>query len=255
VIGNYEIAGFQLTSYSPLKTPLKTLVVIHPDQTYLDDVRSLESYITSELNVRDLILSADEEKYGVQYKVTADWPVLGKKLKKDLIKVKNALPSITSVEVKKFVQEKQIVVGGITLIEEDLVVSRGLSDPDTLQDLETNTDNDVLTILDTALHKELQSEGLAREIVNRVQRLRKKAGLLPTDDIKMEYELLQDPIGLEQVFAEHANTFEKALRRPLDKATITEVGKVQAGEDLDKMILEEAQEVGEATFMLRFLKL
>ena len=234
---------------------MKTLVVIHPDQTYLDDVKSLESYITSELNVRDLVLSADEEKYGVQYKVTADWPVLGKKLKKDLIKVKNALPSITSVEVKKFVQEKQIVVGGITLIEEDLVISRGLSDSDTSQDFETNTDNDVLTILDTALHKELQSEGLAREIVNRVQRLRKKAGLLPTDDIKMEYKVLQDPIGLEDVFVEHADTFEKALRKPLDKATITEVSKVQPGGDLDKLILEEAQEVGEATFMLRLLKI
>ena len=234
---------------------MKKLTVIHPDQTYLDDVKSLESYITSELNVQELDLSADEEKHGVQYKVTADWPVLGKKLKKDLIKVKNALPSITSAEVKKFVQEKQIVVGGITLIEEDLVVSRGLSDSDTPQNLETNTDNDVLTILDTALYEELQSEGLAREIVNRVQRLRKKAGLLPTDDIKMEYKVLQDPIGLEQVFVKHANTFEKALRRPLDKVVTTEVGKIQPGEDLDKVILEEAQEVGEATFMLRLLKL
>lgn len=238
-----------------VKTPLKKLIVIHPDQTYLDDMKSLESYITSELNVRDLILSSDEEKYGVQYKITADWPVLGKKLKKDLIKVKNGLSSVTSAEAREFVKAKEITIGGIKLFEGDLVVSRGLKEADSSEDSETNTDNDVLTILDTALYEDLQSEGLAREIVNRVQRLRKKAGLVPTDDIKMEYKVLKDTIGLEGVFSEHAGTFEKALRRPLDKAIVTEVGSVEAGGHLDRVILEETQEVGGATFLLTLLKL
>ncbi|RPB13621.1 hypothetical protein P167DRAFT_486046 [Morchella conica CCBAS932] len=237
-----------------LKTPLKTLVVIHKDQQYLDDIKSLESYITSELNVRDLVLSSDEDKYGVQYKAVADWPVLGKKLKKDLPKVKQALTKLTSAEVKKFVEDKEIVVGGITLVAEDLNVVRELGESSSGH-METNTDNDVLTILDTELHKELESEGLAREILNRVQRLRKKAGLVATDDVKMEYRILKDPIGLEEVFVEHRDTLEKALRRPLDKATITHIEEINPGEDIDKIIMEEEQEVGEATFLLRLLKL
>lgn len=234
---------------------MKTLVVIHCDQQYLDDIESLESYITSELNVRDLVLSSDEDKYGVEYKAVADWPVLGKKLKKDLPKVKQALTQLTSADVKKFVQDKEITVGGIKLIDEDLVVVRQLGESESSKDMETNTDNDVLTILDTALHQELQSEGLAREIVNRVQRLRKKAGLVATDDIKMEYRVLKDPVGLEAVFLEYSDTFEKALRRPLDKATITHISEIKPGEDLDKVIMEEEQEIGGATFLLRLLKL
>jgi isoleucyl-tRNA synthetase len=207
------------------------------------------------LNVRDLVLSSDEEKYNVEYKAVADWPVLGKKLKKDIGKVKNALPSVTSAQVKKFVDDGEIEIAGVKIVAGDLVVVRGLAQSDATKDMETNTDNDVLTILDTAMYPELESEGLAREIINRVQRLRKKAGLVPTDDIRMEYKVLKDPVGLEKAFDQHTQMFEKALRRPLDKATITHMEKLHPGVDLDKVILEEEQEIGEATFLLRLLRL
>ena len=221
----------------------------------MDEVQSLESYIASELNVRDLVLSSDEEKYGVEYKVAADWPVLGKKLKKDVGKVKNALPSITSAQVKKFVADGEMDVAGVKIVVGDLLVVRGLPQTDVTKDMETNTDNDVLTILDTAMYPELESEGLAREVINRVQRLRKKAGLVPTDDIRMEFKVLKDPVGLERAFDEHTALFEKALRRPLDKAVVTHVEHPRPGVDLEKVIMEEEQEIGEAAFLLRLLKL
>lgn len=232
-----------------LKTPLKTLVVLHHDPQYLEDVKSLESYITEELNVRDLALSGDEAKYNVQYSVTADWPVLGKKLKKDMIRVKKALPGITSEDVQAYVRDKYILVDGIRLEEGDLVVRRGVLEDESSKNLETNTDSDVLTILDTELHPELAQEGLAREIINRVQRLRKKACLKPTDDVRMEYRVLSDPenLGLEEVFTSQGTVFDKALRRPLEK-----VGEEPQPESV---IAEEEQEVQQAVFLLRLLKL
>ncbi|KAF3208122.1 isoleucine--tRNA ligase [Orbilia oligospora] len=228
-----------------LKTPLKTLVVIHPDPEYLSDVESLQSYIKSELNIRDLVLSSDEEKYGVKYTLQADWPTLGKKLKKDVQRVKKALPSLSSSACKAFVADKEISVDGIQLVEEDLKVFREV-DPESpyCQDHETNTDQDVLTILDVALHPELQSEGLAREIINRVQRLRKKAGLQATDDVKMVFKIKEDPIGLEGVFEEQEETIEKVLRR-----------KVEKDEGGGEVLMEEDQEIQGATFLLRLLKL
>jgi isoleucyl-tRNA synthetase len=240
-----------------LKTPLKTLVVIHKDQQYLDDVKSLEGYITEELNVRDLVLSSDEEKYNVQYSVTADWPVLGKKLKKDMQKVKKALPDVTSNDCKTYLSEGKLQVAGIELVEGDLVVRRSLKESETSKDQETNTDNDVLTILDVAIHPELAQEGLAREIINRVQQLRKKANLKPTDDVKMEYRVQDDPdeIGLEKVFETQASYIEKALRRPVDKHVVTEMdGVIANGDKKEDIIVEEVQEVNKATFLLRLLK-
>ncbi|RYP46018.1 hypothetical protein DL768_007698 [Monosporascus sp. mg162] len=239
-----------------LKTPLKTLVVLHPNQQYLEDVKTLENYITEELNVRDLVLTSDEESYNVKYSVTADWPVLGKKLKKDMAKVKKALPSVTSEQVKQYTKDKFIVLDGIRLEAGDLVVRRALEKGEG-QNLEVNTDDDVLTILDTELYPELAHEGVAREIISKVQRLRKKAGLAPTDDIKMEYKVLSDPenIGIQEVFVTQTPAFEKALRRPLDKHEVTHIEGEIPQEKQEGVIAEEEQEVQKATFLLRLLKL
>lgn len=238
-----------------LKSPLKTLVVIHQDQQYLDDVKSLEGYILEELNVLELVLSSDEAKYNVQYSVSADWPTLGKKLKKDAQKVKKALPSLTSDDVKKFVAEKKMLVDGIELVEGDLVVKRGLKEDVASEGMEPNADADVLTILDANLYPELAQQGLGREIINRLQRLRKKAGLVPTDDVRMEYAVLSDPdsVGINEAFETQAKAIEKAVRRPLEQVAVVD-GKVSSG-DKEGLIMEEEQEVQKATFLLRLLKL
>lgn len=240
-----------------LKQPLKALIVIHPDPTYLEDLKSLESVICEELNIHDLILSTDEEKYNVQYSVSADWPTLGKKLKKEAQRVKKALPSLTSDDVRRFVQTKTITVDNIELSEEDLIVKRGLKEDAASKTLETNTDDDVLTILDTAMDPELAHEGIAREVVNRVQQLRKKANLVPTDDVKMEYLVLSDPekIGIEEVFETHGKTFEKALRRPMDKHLVTTFDGKIPDRNQEGLIIEGQQEVQKATFLLRLVKL
>ncbi|PWY94752.1 isoleucyl-tRNA synthetase,cytoplasmic [Aspergillus sclerotioniger CBS 115572] len=238
-----------------LKTPLKTLVVIHQDQQYLDDVKSLQSYILEELNILDLVLTSDEAKYNVQYSVSADWPTLGKKLKKEVQKVKKALPSLTSEDVKKFVAEKKMLVDGIELVEGDLVVKRGLKEDSSSANMEPNTDNDALTILDANLYPELAEQGLGREIINRLQRLRKKAGLVPTDDVKMEYAVLSDPedVGIDKAFETQAQAIEKVVRRPLDRYELVH-GKLPSGDE-PEMIIQEEQEVQKATFLLRLLKL
>ncbi|KAK9386842.1 tRNA synthetases class I-domain-containing protein [Lipomyces mesembrius] len=230
-----------------LKIPLKTLVVMHVDPQYLDDIRGLQQYIVEELNIRDLILTSDEEKYGVVYRCEADWPTLGKKLKRDIVRVKNALPRLTSDEVKGFVNTGTVTVDGIALVEGDLQVIRGLDADSVAHGHETSTDQDVLIILDTTIYPELKTEGLAREIINRVQRLRKKAGLNATDDVRVQYQMLEDKIGLTEVFVEHEALLSKALRRPVEKRDDDEV--------TGDVVVDEDQNIQEARFSLRLLKL
>lgn len=237
------------------KAPLKTLVVIHQDQEYLDDVKFLEGYILEELNVQELVLTSDETKYNVEYSATADWPTLGRKLKKDVQKVKKALPSVSSADVKKYITDKKILVDGIELAEGDLVVRRDIKQDPSSSNLETNTDRDVLTILDAKLYPELAHQGLGREIVNRLQRLRKKAGLVATDDVRMEYSVLTDPdnIGLSEAFETQSDVIAKAVRRPLEKRALDD-GKPPSEKE-EGLIFQEEQDVQQATFLLRLLKL
>jgi isoleucyl-tRNA synthetase len=126
------------------------------------------------LNIRTLTISDDEAKYGIKYKAQADYKVLGQKLKKDLVKVKNALPNLPSDQVKQFLTTHELLVDGIRLVEGDIQVIRFFKSND--DRFETNTDKDVLILLDTLVDEELLLEGLAREVINRVQRLRKKVG-------------------------------------------------------------------------------
>lgn len=128
--------------------------MIHPDTQYHADIKALEGYIVEvccvfckqmtmsfwlvkltdqnfslmqELNVREILVTSDEDKFGVKYRAEADWKVLGQKLKKDAMKVKKALPGITSEQVKEFVRAKEMVVDGIKVTDEDLNVSINLT--------------------------------------------------------------------------------------------------------------------------------
>lgn len=225
-----------------LKTPLKQLVILHSDNDYLQDIESLKGYIVEELNVRNIVITSDEAKYGVEYTAIADWPILGKKLKKDAKRVKAALPKVTSSEVQEFAQTGRITVDGIDLVAEDLQVLRGLPESKAAEGHEARSLYDVLIILDTKIYPELQNEGLARELINRIQRLRKKAGLNTTDDVQVEYQVTKDTIHLEEIIRQHQDILLKATKRPL---------KHFEGET--NIIIEEEQNINETIFSLRLL--
>lgn len=231
-----------------LKTPLKTLVVLHHDKQYLADVEQLSSYIYDELHVRDIIFTDDEKTYGVEYRAQADWPVLGKKLKKDIVKVKQGLPKLTSAEVQGYMETGKITVEGIELVEGDLTVSRTLSESATASGQEVNVDQDehLLIILDTHIYEDLKAVATAREFINRVQRYRKKLGLQATDEIKVEYKILkQEAADLEACLKHNVDLLQKSLRCTPEPA----------GESSDKVLGEEEQEIGDISFLLRILKI
>ncbi|ODQ68035.1 hypothetical protein NADFUDRAFT_48695 [Nadsonia fulvescens var. elongata DSM 6958] len=235
-----------------LKTPLKSLVVIHHNEEYLADVESLKKYVIEELNIRDLILTSDEAKYNVIYRAQADWAVLGKKLKKDMIRVKKALPLVSSVEVESYLSTKKLTVDGIDLIEGDLMVLRDLDEKAVATGREFNTDQDVLIILDTHVYDDLKTEGTAREFINRVQRMRKALGLQPTDDVQVEFKILKDggALDLENVLIVQKEFLQKTLRRDLKE--------IEVAESLDLENLKENEEqhsIQDVTFVLRLLKL
>ncbi|KAH3902588.1 Isoleucine--tRNA ligase, cytoplasmic [Saccharomycodes ludwigii] len=228
-----------------LKTPLKTLVILHSDKQYLSDIESLQKYIVEELNIRDLVITSDEEKYHIEYKAAADWPVLGKKLKKDVKKVKDALPNLTTHDVQCYLKNGTIEVAGIKLVSGDLTVIRTLPESVVEEGLETRTDQDVLIILDTKIYPELKNEGLAREIINRVQKLRKKCGLEATDDVLVEYELIKDTINFDDIVKEYYDTLSKTCRSEIKKYDGLKTN----------VIADEEQSINDTIFKLKIFKL
>ncbi|KAH6617585.1 isoleucyl-tRNA synthetase [Chaetomium tenue] len=237
-----------------LKTPLLSLVVI-ADRQPLADIDSLRAYVQEELNIRDITLTDDEERYGIILEARVDWPTLGKKLKRDVEVVRGALPSLTQPQLRQYQREKKITVAGIELAENDLTIVRVIGNDRAKTDSENGPQwepafaDDMIVLLDAAPHPELVDEGVAREMVNRIQRLRKKAGLVPTDDVHMRYRVLADPdeIGLDRLVASQQDVFVAALRGWPEKA------QEDPGEG--SLILEEEHSVGSLVLKLQLARL
>ena len=157
-----------------LKTPLKSLTVVSADQEYLQDVKSLESYILDELNVIELKTSSDVS--GVEISVQPNWKLLGERLGASMKTLPGALKSLSEESVRKIDSGESITVAGILLTPEELQISRklrALTDPN----LEATCFKDTVVILDFTSDPELKALAVCREIKSRVQKLRKSAGV------------------------------------------------------------------------------
>ena len=139
-------------------------------------------------------------------------------------------------------QTGKVTVDGIELVTGDITVLRYVDLPAEGSHA-TGTDNDVVVILDTQLHPELEGEGIARDFIGRVQRLRKKAGLQATDDVDVFYSFTSGVNeALKSVFISHADAIFKTTRAtPLD---------VSARHADVKPLVEEEQEIGDVPVIL-----
>jgi len=172
---------------------------------------------------------------------------LGRKLRKDLARVKNALPTVPSDAIKAYIDSGKLTVDGIELVAGDLTVQRYLELPPASEgQYATHTDNDVVVRLDVQVHPELTGEWLARELINRVQKLRKKAGLQATEDVDVYYKF-EHGSGAELLDAlkEHAELIVKTVR-----SVPTDIQQRKGG----NLIIEEEQEVADVKFFLTLVR-
>uniref|UniRef100_H2Z863 Isoleucine--tRNA ligase, cytoplasmic n=1 Tax=Ciona savignyi TaxID=51511 RepID=H2Z863_CIOSA len=152
----------------PTKYPLPEVVIIHKDPEYLDDVVSLSRYVTEELNVRSVTTSSDKDKYGVSLRAEPDHVVLGKRLKGDFKSVMSGIRQLTNDQVEQYLE---INIKKVTYISNKLLI---IQQNDYHLRYEAHSDNDVLILLDVTPDQSMLDEGVAREVINRIQKLRKK---------------------------------------------------------------------------------
>jgi isoleucyl-tRNA synthetase len=87
------------------------MVVIHRESQFLEDLKSLEPYILSEMNVEKLTVSQDKHKYGVKLRAEPNFKSLGR-LKKDQKKVSEYLKSkVTEEELEMFLSMGKLTIG------------------------------------------------------------------------------------------------------------------------------------------------
>jgi len=164
------------------KTPLASLTVVHKDQLLLNEIARLESYIQTELNVKRVSYDLNEEGY-INLFAKPNSPVLGKRLGKKFRQIKTAVEGLSSEDIATFQENGEILLDGETLVDDDILVFR-----EAKEGTGTVSDRFISIDMDTELNDSLILEGLAREIVNRIQRSRKDLGFNVSDRINIGYQ-------------------------------------------------------------------
>ncbi|CAH2230181.1 jg12526 [Pararge aegeria aegeria] len=215
----------------PVKYPLPEMVVIHQNQTYLDDINSLLNYVLEEINIRKVVLSSDKEKYGITLRVEPDHKILGGRLKGDFKAVTQALKDLNNEQCEQFIS-----AGFVELIGQRVEISevRVIYQAQGNDQYEAHSDNDVLILLNVTPDQSMLDEGFAREIINRLQKLRKKAHLVPTDEVDV-YFLVNKESDILRIINSHRDLIEstvKAPLRPIDELSPSKQHIIQETQDL-----------------------
>ncbi|KAL1538304.1 isoleucine--tRNA ligase [Salvia divinorum] len=178
----------------PLKTPLKEMAIVHPDPDFLDDIASkLREYVLEELNVKSLVPCNDTLKY-TTLRAEPDFGVLGKRLGRSMGEVTKAVKAMSTDDILAFEEAGEITINTHVLKLGDVKISREFKPPGNAkaEEVDAKGDGDVLVVLDLRSDESLYEAGVAREIVNRVQKLRKKAALEPTEMVEVFFRSLDE---------------------------------------------------------------
>ena len=195
-----------------LKTPLKEMSLLVPSQDYQTDLELLRPYMLEEINVRSIKMTCNDEEFGAVYKAMPNFKLLGQRIKGDLPKVQKALTQLSSSTLKGFLASGKIEIAGVELLPEELEVVRSVDTSENAH-LESTGNRDILLILNVEVDDSLKEEGLAREIVNRIQRLRKKMNLKPADKVNVHFEIIKDDENqINSVFSAQSEYISKTVK-------------------------------------------
>jgi isoleucyl-tRNA synthetase len=166
----------------PVRQPLPRMVCVAPG---VDDatLESLLPILAAELNVKAIELASSGDAL-VTLDAKPNFRALGRKFGKKTPLAAEAVTTFTSEHLRAFERGEPLVVtvDGETheLVADDLAIIRRASG-----ELVVQEEHGFFAALDTTVTPELKLEGVAREVISRVQRMRKEAGLAVSDRIRL----------------------------------------------------------------------
>ena len=182
-----------------VRQPLSTIMVPVADDTMKDVIESIAPLVLTEINVKDLKLVHNGDGVLVK-RVKPDFKVLGKKLGKQMKAAAQALGCLSQQQIASLEADGHIdldIDGAAVRIESADVEIISEDIPGWL----VANDGSLTVALDITVTDDLRREGIAREIVNRVQNIRKDRNYDITDRISLVFAPAD---GLDRVLADYS---------------------------------------------------
>mgnify|MGYP003110772690 CR=1 FL=1 len=203
-----------------VRQPLQRIMIPVFDESQKAEIKAVEDLIKSEVNVKEIQLIDDASGLLVK-QAKPNFKVLGPRYGKDMKAVVEIINNFQSQDIALLEQEGKYEVeinGKMTKLEpEDVVI--------TSQDIEgwlVASSGKITVALDVNISEDLKMEGIARELVNRIQNLRKDSGLEVTDTINVT--LLKDGIVEDAVSKNITYIKNETLTASLEFADVVTAG-------------------------------
>ena len=171
-----------------VRQPLQKIMIPVLDKSQREDIEAVSGLIKSEVNVKEIELLDDASGILVK-QIKPNFKVLGPRFGKDMKAIAAAVNQLAQEDIQKMEQEGQLM-----LKLENKSVNLQLTDVEiSSQDIEgwlVATSGPLTVALDITIDEALKKEGIARELVNRIQNIRKESGFEVTD--KIDIKILKD---------------------------------------------------------------
>ncbi|CAL2102671.1 Isoleucine--tRNA ligase [Tenacibaculum sp. 190130A14a] len=219
-----------------VRQPLKKVMIPVLNATQKEEILAVADLIKSEVNVKEIELLDDASDILVK-QIKPNFKALGPKFGKDMKLIASKIQSFGQEEISKIEKE-----GGISVEINDKLITLETTDVEiSSKDIEgwlvANAEG-ITVALDVTITDDLRKEGVARELVNRIQNARKDSGLEVTDKIKLTIlntADLQESVSSNEVYIKTETlTNELVFVDTLDNGTEIEFDAIKS-----KMLIQK----------------
>jgi isoleucyl-tRNA synthetase len=207
-----------------VRTPLHRILLPVLDESFANRIRSVETIILAEVNVKAIEYIDDTAGVLVK-KVKPNFAKLGKQYGPKMKEVSALINAFTKDDISTIEKQGTLSRGGYDLVLEDVLISS-----EDIPGWSVASEGGVTVALDITITDDLKKEGIARDFVNRVQNLRKELGFEVLDKIEIEVEKDGEVVTAALTeFRDYISTETQALSLNL-KEKVTEATEVDMDE-------------------------
>ncbi len=171
-----------------VRQPLQKIMIPVLDDAQKEDIEAVSDLIKSEVNVKEIELLDDASGILVK-QIKPNFKVLGPRFGKDMKEIAAVVGQLEQEDIQKIEQQGELM---LQLKNKSIILQ--LTDVEiSSQDIEgwlVAGSGSLTVALDVTIDENLKKEGIARELVNRIQNIRKESGFEVTD--KIDIKILKD---------------------------------------------------------------
>jgi isoleucyl-tRNA synthetase len=178
-----------------VRQPLSKIMIPVANETMKEQIEKVSHLIKSEVNIKEIEFLSPDNNILVK-NVKPNFKTLGKKYGKQMKQIQAYFANMSQDEIHQFEKNNGTHLN-IDGVDVELTLEDALISTQDIPGWAVTSQDDLTVALDMTITDELMQEGLAREIVNRVQNLRKTGGFEVTDRIELIIEMndkIQDAV-------------------------------------------------------------